>query len=118
MINWKSDVEEHDYPAAHSYLSLAFHPSDSDKIINALKSAPVEHYHAKDILRSSKLPLLGKDNHHVKKDLAKITGHKPISPILLVRDPANGRTIIADGYHRLCAAYHHNEDEMIPAKIV
>ena len=38
MINWKPDVEEHDYPAAHSYLSLAFHPSDSDKIIHALKN--------------------------------------------------------------------------------
>jgi hypothetical protein len=41
-----------------------------------------------------------------------------LSPILLVRSSANGKVIIADGYHRLCAVYSFNEDAIIPCKIV
>ena len=36
---------------------------------------------------------------------------------MLCRDPANGRVVIADGYHRLCAAYGFNEDAWICCKI-
>jgi len=38
--------------------------------------------------------------------------------ILLVRDKARGRVVIADGYHRLCAVYTFDEDALIPCKIV
>jgi hypothetical protein len=38
--------------------------------------------------------------------------------LLLVRDNANGKVIIADGYHRLCAVYSLDEDAVIPCKIV
>jgi len=41
-----------------------------------------------------------------------------LSPLLLVRYPANGRVIIADGYHRLCAVYAFDEDVVVPCKIV
>ena len=41
-----------------------------------------------------------------------------LSPILLVRDSVNGKVIIADGYHRLCAVYSFDEDAVIPCKIV
>jgi hypothetical protein len=35
-----------------------------------------------------------------------------------VRDRANGKVVIADGYHRLCAVYTFDEDAWIPCKIV
>ncbi len=56
-------------------------------------------------------------NSHVKKDQQKIKNKIPLSPLLLVRDPRNSTVIIADGYHRLCAIYGYDEDDMIPCKI-
>ncbi len=43
---------------------------------------------------------------------------KKLSPLLLVRDSRTGRVIIADGYHRIRAAYSLDEDASIPCKIV
>jgi hypothetical protein len=40
-----------------------------------------------------------------------------VSPLLLIRDPANGKVVIADGYHRMCAVYSFAEDAVIPCKI-
>jgi disulfide oxidoreductase YuzD len=64
------------------------------------------------------LPLLGTSNSHVKKDQLKIEARQKISPLLLVQDSANGRVLIADGYHRLCAVYSFDEDALIPCKII
>jgi hypothetical protein len=36
---------------------------------------------------------------------------------LLIRDTANGKVTIADGYHRLCPVYPYDEDAVIPCKI-
>jgi len=57
-------------------------------------------------------------NGHVTKDKEKIDSGKRLSPLLLVRDPVQGRVIVADGYHRLCAVYSYDEDAVIPCKIV
>jgi hypothetical protein len=56
-------------------------------------------------------------NTHVDKDKKKIESGKELSPLLLVRDPANAKVVIADGYHRLCAVYSYDEDAVIPCKI-
>lgn len=41
------------------------------------------------------------------------------APVLLVRgDLLAGRPlVVADGYHRICASYHVNEDTAIPCRI-
>ena len=75
-------------------------------------------FKAKDVFRASSLSLLGVSNSHVEKNIDKIEDGKALSPILLVRDAALGRVIVADGYHRLCAVYHFHEDAEIPCKIV
>jgi disulfide oxidoreductase YuzD len=54
----------------------------------------------------------------VRKDARKIKTGDHISPLLLVRDQVNGKVVIADGYHRLCAVYRYDEDALIPCKIV
>ena len=83
-----------------------------------MKLVTLVEYKAKDIFRASSLSLLGISNGLVKKDLKKIKNDDKISPLLLVRNSANGKVIIADGYHRLCAVYSLDEDALIPCKIV
>jgi len=61
--------------------------------------------------------LLGVSNFHVKIDRKKIKLGKALSPLLLIRDPSNGKVVIADGYHRLCAVYSYDENAVIPCKI-
>ena len=117
-INWLPDVEEHDYPAALSYLSIIYHPDKVTQIVNDLKVSDIVQFKAKDIFRASKLSLLGVSNSHVHKDSKKINKGIALSPLLLVRDEINGLVIIADGYHRLCAIYKFDEDAMIYCKIV
>ena len=116
-IKWLSEPEEHDYPAAHSYLSLIYDEQSATEHVNRLKRASLSQFKAKDIFRASGLPLLGTSNAHVKEDQKRIQSGAGLSPLLLVRDSVNGRVIIADGYHRLCAAYSYNEDLVIPCKI-
>jgi disulfide oxidoreductase YuzD len=116
-IKWLDKPEEHDYPAAASYLSLIYEEKITNDLIEKLKNAPVSHYKAKDIFRASALSLLGISNLHVRRDIKKINSAKSLSPLLLVRDKNNGKVIIADGYHRLCAVYRFDEDALIPCQI-
>lgn len=117
---WKSAPENHDFPAAAQYLSLFADESRVNALIEALRQAPTELRKAKDILRAARLPLLPVDNPHVASDLAKIKAGRELAPILLVRgDLLTGRALqIADGYHRVCASYHTDENTDIPCRTV
>ncbi len=117
-IQWLSDPEDKDYPAAQSYLTLLRSETEALALVKKLKEAKVTPYKAKDIFRASGLSLLGVSNYHVSKDQQKIKDGKSLSPLLLVRDASNSKLIIADGYHRLCAVYALDEDQLIPCKIV
>ncbi len=117
-IQWLTKPEDHDYPAALSYLSLLFPNTLAARYVNQLKRASLTKFKSKDIFRASRLSLLGVSNSHVDKDRQKIKSGVKLSPLLLVRDPANGKVVIADGYHRLCAVYACDEDAVIPCKIV
>ncbi|HET9058848.1 MAG TPA: hypothetical protein VFN61_02920 [Acidimicrobiales bacterium] len=114
--HWKDEPERQDFPAARSYLSLLVEPGEANKIVKALRDEPdAAHYKAKDILRASRLPLLPLDDPEVAKDLAKVKAGTKLSPVLVVRgDPL----WVADGYHRICASYHLDEDAEIPCRIV
>ncbi len=117
---WRDEPEQHDYPAAASYLSLLASPGRVRAVVAALRRPPVVPYKAKDILRSSRLPLLPPDNPRVAADLADIAAGRPLSPCLMVRGSARrGRpALIAHGYHRVCASYLLDESTEIPVKIV
>jgi len=115
---WLREPEDHDYPAAQSYLSLIFDEATVTRLVKKLKAATVQQFKAKDIFRASGLPLLGVENSHVKKDQKKLLDGEKVSPLLLVRRPELGKVIVADGYHRICAVYSMDEDALIPCKIV
>ncbi|MEQ1815291.1 MAG: hypothetical protein ABL861_02240 [Nitrosomonas sp.] len=117
-INWLSEPEAHNYPAALSYLSLIYDEQTAIGYVDNLKQAKLSEFKAKDIFRASNLSLLGISNTQVKKNQQKIQSGNQLSPILLVRDSVNGKVIVADGYHRLCAIYTYDEDAIIPCKIV
>ena len=116
-IGWLATPQNHDYPAAKSYLRLLFE-SSAARLVKRLRNAKVTEFKAKDIFRASRLSLLGVSNSHVKKDKQKIEHGQELSPLLLVRDTKSSKLIIADGYHRLCAVYMFDEDAVIPCKIV
>ncbi len=117
-IAWLDEPEAHDYDAALSYLGLTLEPAAAREVVGKLRRAPVTEFKAKDIFRASGLSLLGISNAHVEKDRKKIKSGTKLSPLLLVRDGAHGKVVIADGYHRMCAVYGFDEDAMIPCKIV
>jgi hypothetical protein len=117
-IAWLDQPEAHDYPAAAAYLSLLRDAKVVAALVKELQRAAVVEHKAKDIFRASQLSLLGVSNSHVETDRQKISAGEKLSPLLLVRDPASGKVIIADGYHRLCAIYSVDEDAVIPCKII
>ncbi|HEY6794109.1 MAG TPA: hypothetical protein VI248_05455 [Kineosporiaceae bacterium] len=114
-IEWLPEPEKHDYPAALDYLSLLVPQTAAEALVASLRTAHGAQRKAKDILRASQLPELPATNAHVRKDLHKITEGTPLSPVLLVADQP---LIIADGYHRVCAVYHLDEDAVIPCRLV
>ena len=118
---WKAQPQEHDYPAAAAYLSLIAPKHHVDFLVEQLRAAQSARGKAKDLLRASRLPVLPPDNFHVAKDLKKVRAGKKLSPVLLVRGrigPAEVALTVADGYHRICASYHLDEDADIPCRIV
>jgi hypothetical protein len=117
-IRWRKEPDDHDYPAAESYLRLLYDNRTAASCVKRLRRASTVEFKAKDIFRASGLSLLGISNSHVEKDRACIRSRRPLSPLLLVRIRDHSKVIIADGYHRLCAVYSFDEDALIPCKIV
>jgi|ERR1700687_284012 len=116
-IQWLREPEEQNYPAALSYLHLLYDEQTAATHVDKLKVASISEFKAKDIFRASGLSLLGISNAHVVKDQQKIQSGQQLSPLLLIRDSVNGKVIVADGYHRLCAVYSYEEDAVVPCKI-
>jgi len=118
--HWQDEPEEHDFPAASDYLSLHAPANEVAKVVEALRSAETFHRKAKDLLRASRLGLLPADNVHVKQDLAKVAAGKRLSPVLLVRGRGEKGVplTVADGYHRICASHHIDEDADVPCRLV
>ncbi|MGW7007465.1 hypothetical protein ACWGCW_32855 [Streptomyces sp. NPDC054933] len=112
---WLPDPEEHDFPAAADFLDLIVDADQVARIVSRFREAPTRIKKAKDVMRASGLPLLPADNVHVKHNIRKVHDGKRLSPVLLARGTP---LIIADGYHRVCAAYHLTEDLDIPCRLV
>ena len=118
--HWKEQPDDHDYPAAESYLSLLLTPPEAARLAKGLRRAKIQHFKAKDLLRASRLPILEAGNVHVAGDLAKVKKGQMLSPVLLVRGRlgADVPLTVADGYHRICASHHVDENADIPCRIV
>jgi|GEM_PF-38389 len=118
--HWKSEPDAHDYPAASDYLSLIVGDGEAERIVDGLRAAPLVRRKAKDLLRASRLALLDPGNAHVAADLLKVRRGEKLSPVLLVRGvlASDIALTIADGYHRICASYHLDENADIPCRLL
>ena len=57
-LQWKKDVEHHDYAAASTYLSIRFGESRAQKVAEDLQKCPVITRRANDVLRATgRVPL-------------------------------------------------------------
>jgi hypothetical protein len=116
-IKWASDVAKQDYPAAERYLTLLFKKAEVERLLKRLRSAAIESFAAKDVLRAAGLEA-DMSSDSLTKEKRKVESGEKLSPILLVRDERNGRLIIADGYHRVCVTYLFSEESKVPVKLV
>ncbi len=116
---WRATVTAEDVEAASKFLSLLYSPGEMRRMTRDFRRGSNLRGEAKDLLRASRMPLLPKDEEHVANDLKKINKKKPLSPVLVVRgDMAAGvPLLIADGYHRICAVYHFDEDAPIAYRL-
>jgi hypothetical protein len=117
---WNDKPDRDDYPNALAYLSLVFEERIAARLTGRFRQVRTLVRTAKDVLRASNLPLLDEDDPQVAADIKKIGKRRKLSPVLLVRgDAALGvPMIIADGYHRICASYHWDEDCPIAVRMV
>lgn len=122
--HWKTEPDEHDYPAALDYLTLVTDERTAARLAEELRQAELTHRKAKDILRAARLELLDEANVHVAKDLRKVKKGRALSPVLLVRGHGHpglkttDNLLVADGYHRVCASHHLDENADIPCKLI
>lgn len=79
-IKWLAEPEDHDYPAAQSYLELLFEEGVAGHYVERLKAAAMSSFMAKDIFRASALSLLGISNQRVEHDRQKVAAGKSMSP--------------------------------------
>jgi hypothetical protein len=120
VIKWTSRPGETELAGASRYLSLQFPSALARRLVTKARRARKEEHVAKDLLRASRLPLLPTDERHVADNLKKIRKGKSLTPVIVVQgDWMTGRPlIIADGYHRMCAACHADEDALISLVMV
>ena len=110
-LRWKKDVEQHDYAAASSYLSIRFGETQAEKVAAELRKLPVITRRANDILRATGRQPLPLSDPGVLKDLKKVLSGEKLSPILVAEGD------IADGYHRLSLAYALDPYAVVPLKL-
>ena len=116
-IRWLAKPEEHDYPAARSYLGL-----DLRRCGRARAGAKAPARARLAIQGEGHLPRVGpvaagREQRARGEGPQENQERQELAPLLLVRDRQNGKVVIADGYHRLCAVYSFDEDALIPCKI-
>jgi hypothetical protein len=110
-MKWLNLVSPENYLAAETYLTLKLNQSKAEKAVDHLRAAPVITLRVNDILRASGYTPLSKKDPGVKQELEAET----TNAVLLVSYDFGDD--IADGFHRICAAYTIDPFMEIPAKI-
>ena len=119
-VIWDENPVPEDFIAAQLYLSLICPPSRARTLVARLRRTRSVSHAAKDLLRASGLALLPQDEKHVAADLKRIRKGKALSPVLLVQGDIRQDVplTVADGYHRICASCHFDENAAIACRIV
>jgi hypothetical protein len=110
-LQWKKEVDHHDYAAASSYLSIRHGESRAQEMSEKLQQLPVITRRANDILRATRRDPLPLSDPGVLKDLKKVLAREKLSPVLVAEGD------IADGYHRVSLAYALDPYADVPLKL-
>jgi hypothetical protein len=118
-VIWSKNPTHEDFTAAQIYLSLICSPARVRTLVVKLRRTRIVNHAAKDLLRASGLPLLPDDEKHVAADLKRIHKGKALSPVLLVQGSMKHGVplTVADGYHRICASCHFDENAVIACRL-
>ena len=117
QVQWLEDAIDEDYNAAAHYLSLLDVQKNADKAVAEMRSATITEFKATDLLRAAQLTVPKADDRPSREQMKKIKNGEPISPVLLMRASALKKVIIADGFHRICAAYRIDPDVVLRCKL-
>ena len=117
QVQWLEDASDEDYSAAAHYLSLLDVQKNVDKAVVEMRSATITEFKATDLLRAAQLTVPKIDDRPSREQMKKIKNGEPISPVLLMRASALKKVIIADGFHRICAAYRIDPDVVLRCKL-
>lgn len=119
-VRWRERPLAKDFAAARAYLGLILPERQAAALVAKFKRAKTIAELPKDIERASGLGLLTADDPEVADKLKKLKKGEPLSPILLIRGRLSDgmRLTIADGYHRVCAAYIVDQAADIPCRLV
>ena len=117
-ITWLDDATPSDYDAAGHYLALVDNQKNIDKAVADLRAGTIVDYKATDLLRAAHLAVPKADDRPTREQIKKIKRGEPVSPVLLVRVPALKKVIVADGFHRICAACRIDPDVVLHCKLV
>ena len=90
--------------------------TQSKRLVKALEARGAMEYTT--VIAATAL-LEARNDPHVNADLHKIHDGKALAPVMLVRGDAQNRRplIIADGYHRICAAYYFDENRFVDCRM-
>jgi hypothetical protein len=116
----KNAYEDDDLKDAINFISLIKKPRKAKKLIARLVKKDLVTFKAKDILRAAKLQPLPPDDVDVIRKLDAIKAGTPIPPVFLLRgnSAANRPLLIADGYHRVSAAFALDPTTDVQAQII
>ena len=117
---WLPRQQAEDCAHAGEYLALLFPAPAARALAKRFAKAKVEVHPAKNILRAARATPYPATNAKVRHDLGKIAKGRKLPPILLVRGDAarDLPLIVADGMHRLSAAWHHDEAADVACVVV
>jgi hypothetical protein len=116
-IRWLKNPEKKTYPTARKYLSLTLGSKQARQLVVKLRNAKVKKIAARDLLRASRTPMSEVRAFDWKNQVKDIKKGRHFSPILLVCATRGGELLIADGFHRLCAAFSRDQDAVVRFKI-
>jgi hypothetical protein len=113
---WLPDVQEHDFDAAYAFLRIRVGKKRAKALLEELRAAEVTQMRANDVLRACDLPALDIGDPGTHHNMVRTIMGKPLSPVLVV-SLSDGRSTIADGYHRVSWAYRISPWALVPGRL-
>lgn len=107
LVLWETSADKDNARDATEFLGMYKKKKNAGRIVDDLIASELTTFKAKDILRAAGLPPQPLDNAHVQVAMQLIAAGIPLTPVYLLRGKLKSGVpvVIADGYHRISAAF-------------